>query len=573
MYACAPADDHSAKVQFWGVWIPARSDLEVRRVLLVEAPPHWPPLELARVARRRRRSRSEVTADQARLWLAGGALGRTSIAPPLRADLRAARGRRHDGALVHPYLAPVALVMARWLGREGFHGGGIVAGGGVWAVLGDKTAGKSTTLAWLARAGVGVVSDDVPDRRRRDRARRAALDRPARGGRAAPRHGRADGPCRRARALAAPADAGPGRAAAAGLDHARVGRRGRGRADPRRRAAAPRCCRTAACGSPRPTRARWCASARCRTCGSSARATGTHCRDAPTGCSTRSPADASQAACRSVSECGSGARRAQCARSACGVDELVRDRRARPIARQRAGMLVEEQRVEAGLGAPRDELRRQQRAPRPRRARRPRRANPARGAASRDRAPTARGRAAGGRSRRRRRRRAGRARRSRPPCSACRARTPSARARSTAAPPTRRRRRAGAAPGARARSHGKSIGSRRASTARRSANGASASSAAAPADAERARGAPQLVAADRRSAASRRAASSSIGMWKWALNGHSSPWRASARRAYGPTASSSSSISIRTQSSSPSGGPPVPATRTRATAARRARGS
>ena len=51
--------------------------------------------------------------------------------------------------------------MSRWLGREGFHGGGIVVDGGVWAVLGDKTAGKSTTLAWLARAGVGVVSDDV----------------------------------------------------------------------------------------------------------------------------------------------------------------------------------------------------------------------------------------------------------------------------------------------------------------------------------------------------------------------------------------------------------------------------
>ena len=41
--------------------------------------------------------------------------------------------------------------MSRWLGREGFHGGGIVAGGGVWAVLGHKTAGKSTMLAYLAR--------------------------------------------------------------------------------------------------------------------------------------------------------------------------------------------------------------------------------------------------------------------------------------------------------------------------------------------------------------------------------------------------------------------------------------
>jgi hypothetical protein len=41
------------------------------------------------------------------------------------------------------------------------HGGGIVAGGGVWAVLGHKTAGKSTMLAWLAHNGLPIISDDV----------------------------------------------------------------------------------------------------------------------------------------------------------------------------------------------------------------------------------------------------------------------------------------------------------------------------------------------------------------------------------------------------------------------------
>ncbi len=50
---------------------------------------------------------------------------------------------------------------AHWLGRESFHAGGFAAGGGVWGVLGDKGAGKSSMLASLARAGIPVVSDDV----------------------------------------------------------------------------------------------------------------------------------------------------------------------------------------------------------------------------------------------------------------------------------------------------------------------------------------------------------------------------------------------------------------------------
>ncbi len=128
--------------------------------LLVDAPETWPPLDLIRIeADGSRPEIEQVTDIRARLWLPGGAWAtldreRSSARLAIPDEIT-------DGALVHPYLAPVALVMARWLGREGFHGGGIVVGDGVWGVLGDKTAGKSTTLAWLARQGVGVVSDDV----------------------------------------------------------------------------------------------------------------------------------------------------------------------------------------------------------------------------------------------------------------------------------------------------------------------------------------------------------------------------------------------------------------------------
>ena len=66
-----------------------------------------------------------------------------------------------DPDLVHPYLAAPAGVIAQWHGRTAFHAGGIVAAGGAWAVLGDKEAGKTTTLAHLHRRGVPVVADDL----------------------------------------------------------------------------------------------------------------------------------------------------------------------------------------------------------------------------------------------------------------------------------------------------------------------------------------------------------------------------------------------------------------------------
>lgn len=63
--------------------------------------------------------------------------------------------------LAHPCLSAVGLVFARWDGRVALHAGGIVVGGRAWGVLGAREAGKSTTLVHLARAGHGVLCDDL----------------------------------------------------------------------------------------------------------------------------------------------------------------------------------------------------------------------------------------------------------------------------------------------------------------------------------------------------------------------------------------------------------------------------
>jgi hypothetical protein len=63
--------------------------------------------------------------------------------------------------LAHPYLWPVASIFSRWLGREAFHAGAVIVGGGAWALLGPKEAGKSSLLAAHAARGGGVLTDDL----------------------------------------------------------------------------------------------------------------------------------------------------------------------------------------------------------------------------------------------------------------------------------------------------------------------------------------------------------------------------------------------------------------------------
>ena len=126
---------------------------------LVAAPPSWPPLEVVVAPEEPGPPTDRYGPERTELQLASG--GWVGIdRDPGRAVYHVPRALE-PAALVHPFLAPVVLIASRWLGRESFHAGAFVLAGGVWALLGDKEAGKSTTLAWLAANGHAVVCDDA----------------------------------------------------------------------------------------------------------------------------------------------------------------------------------------------------------------------------------------------------------------------------------------------------------------------------------------------------------------------------------------------------------------------------
>jgi hypothetical protein len=63
--------------------------------------------------------------------------------------------------MIHPYLGSTAIMNAHWAGYTTFHGGSFILNGGVWALLGDRRQGKSSTLAWLVRQGIPIFADDL----------------------------------------------------------------------------------------------------------------------------------------------------------------------------------------------------------------------------------------------------------------------------------------------------------------------------------------------------------------------------------------------------------------------------
>lgn len=132
--------------------------LERLRELLVMAAPSWPT---ARVEVEQG-SIADVSesVDEAR----GTIVFRDAIALVQRAPeeltFRFAVSPALD-ALVHPYLAPAAGLLAHWRGWEALHAGAFVHRDGAWGIVADRGGGKSSTLARLSLQGVPVVTDDL----------------------------------------------------------------------------------------------------------------------------------------------------------------------------------------------------------------------------------------------------------------------------------------------------------------------------------------------------------------------------------------------------------------------------
>ncbi len=136
------------------------SGLEAVRALLVPAAAEWPCFGLVnRVEPGPYSELEQVGGRRAELRLKTG--GRVIIERDSgRAEFVTPRPLSSE-ELVHPYLAPVAAIVAHWHDRESVHAGGFAVDGRVWGVVGDRESGKSSTLARLALDGVAVVSDDL----------------------------------------------------------------------------------------------------------------------------------------------------------------------------------------------------------------------------------------------------------------------------------------------------------------------------------------------------------------------------------------------------------------------------
>jgi hypothetical protein len=113
--------------------------------LLVEAAADWPELTISQQVGEGEIQQERVTADHAEVRLRAG--GRLDI------------DRTKSLALYT--VAPAAAIVSRWLGRESLHAGAFLAGGGAWALLGERESGKSSTLACLSKAGHEIVTDDM----------------------------------------------------------------------------------------------------------------------------------------------------------------------------------------------------------------------------------------------------------------------------------------------------------------------------------------------------------------------------------------------------------------------------
>jgi hypothetical protein len=140
----------------WGLRFPS---LTSPGMPFTEAPADWPEVEVSVRVQANPEQPAEWSSDRARHPLRGG--HQIEIRrEPLAVDLVLARPTLAE-CVVAPHMTSAAATIALWAGRPAIHGGAFIHEGGAWVLLGDKGHGKSSTLGWLARSGVPIVTDDL----------------------------------------------------------------------------------------------------------------------------------------------------------------------------------------------------------------------------------------------------------------------------------------------------------------------------------------------------------------------------------------------------------------------------
>jgi hypothetical protein len=154
------AEAQRAKGERVGAYGLSLRGVDSARALLVPAQGSWPSVELvSQIGDSSSDPSDRVSEQRAELRLLGG--GTVLIEREEGRAVFTGTNPPRPEELVHPFLAPVAAIYAYWLERESFHAGAFVAGDGVWALIGERESGKSSTLAWLALHGHEVVCDDM----------------------------------------------------------------------------------------------------------------------------------------------------------------------------------------------------------------------------------------------------------------------------------------------------------------------------------------------------------------------------------------------------------------------------
>ena len=126
---------------------------------LVDAPADWTPVDLVLRSGAVATREGWTEGRRARFVTLSGGLVELDLDRG-EAILTAAHTPRAE-EIVHPYLSSIGAMAGYLKAQESFHAGAVEMAGGAWGVVGDREAGKSSTLAAFTVAGFPLVCDDT----------------------------------------------------------------------------------------------------------------------------------------------------------------------------------------------------------------------------------------------------------------------------------------------------------------------------------------------------------------------------------------------------------------------------